>query len=345
MATPTLEPFDVRSAPDAAYERLWHFERQMRAEREPDAPELSLEVFIARTRNLPSFLVVESRTARGPDGAIVGWAQLAYLTTDENAHLGQIRIEVLPAARRAGLGRALLGWAAGAAQATGRRLLISATMSSVPAGEAFAEAAGAKRALEDRISQLVLADVDRGLLRAWQERAHERAADFELIFWENEYPEEHLPAFAKLSEVMNSAPHGEVEIEAERWTPERLRDWLASRRSGGAEIWTLVARERSSGALAGFSEIVREPARPDILHQGATAVEPAYRNRGLGRWLKAAMLERVLRELPEARVIRTGNAEVNAPMLAINEALGFRPHLARSMWQIEVERALAFAAS
>lgn len=48
--------------------------------------------------------------------------------------------------------------------------------------------------------------------------------------------------------------------------------------------------------------------------------------RSLGKWLKAAMLLRIREELPQVRVVATGNATSNAAMLSINVRLGFKPH-------------------
>ena len=47
------------------------------------------------------------------------------------------------------------------------------------------------------------------------------------------------------------------------------------------------------------------PNRPELLGQGMTGVFPQYRNRGLGRWLKAAMLDKVLKERPQVKYVRT----------------------------------------
>jgi len=73
-----------------------------------------------------------------------------------------------------------------------------------------------------------------------------------------------------------------------------------------------------------------------------TGVFPEYRNKGLGRWLKAAMLEKVLKERPEVKYVRTGNADVNAAMLKINTELGFQPYMADALWQVEIDRVLTY---
>jgi len=56
------------------------------------------------------------------------------------------------------------------------------------------------------------------------------------------------------------------------------------------------------------------------------------------------MLERVLRDRPEAKFVRTGNADSNAAMLGINQALGFKPYLSHCVWQLETEKVAAYLA-
>src|SRR5205823_4216289 len=98
--------------------------------------------------------------------------------------------------RRQGIGSALLARSANLARERGRRMLMTATDSMVPAGDPFVERLGATVGLTERVSQLDLNDLDRGLIRAWLDRAPE--ADFELGFWGTPYPEEALPLVATL---------------------------------------------------------------------------------------------------------------------------------------------------
>jgi mycothiol synthase len=84
------------------------------------------------------------------------------------------------------------------------------------------------------------------------------------------------------------------------------------------------------------------PNNPANLDQGDTAVFPKYRERGIGRWIKAAMLEKVLRDRPQVTHIITGNANANAPMLKINHELGFKLYKSWMIWQLEVQQAEAY---
>lgn len=343
-ATLTIAPIDPRAASDREYAALADYKNRIRAEQRPDDPPLPLDEQIRGWRNIPPFADVREWAVWDAAGeTIVAGGSTVLLRLDENRHVADCNIDVLPEFRRQGLARRLLALVAEAARRDDRRLLMFNTTDRVPAGEAFMRRLGARKALEGHTNQLDLAGLDRALLADWLERARGLEERFAIGLWSGPYPESDLAAIAGLYEILNQQPHGDLEVEDFRFTPELVRQLERQNVARGAERWTLYVRERATGAFAGFTELFWHPNRPAILDQGATGVFPRYRNGGLGRWLKASMLDRALRERPQARFVRTGNADANAPMLKINRELGFEPYIARATWQIETDKALAYA--
>lgn len=78
-----------------------------------------------------------------------------------------------------------------------------------------------------------------------------------------------------------------------------------------------------SGEVVALSELEHAEGDPGRLNTGLTGTRRAWRRRGLALALKLRAI-RLARERG-VREIWTGNATTNAPMLAINDRLGFRP--------------------
>lgn len=154
------------------------------------------------------------------------------------------------------------------------------------------------------------------------------------------YPPDQYEAIAEVEEVMNTAPHDDLALEAE----VRDADWVAQREREFANTpgdrWTIFVRERATGRLVGYTQVFLYPDWPGHVDQGNTGVHPDHRGHGLGRWLKAAMIDHVLRERPDSFRVRTTNAFSNAPMLAINDAMGFVVTAAATAWEASVEGVL-----
>jgi mycothiol synthase len=338
-----LKTFNPRVASDDEYIAANNFNNQMRAEIFPDDPPIALDEAVRGWKNIPGFVQVFAwGMTQKNDSRLIASANVAFMNLEANRHVAETQIEVLPEFRRQGLGRMLLAEIAATSVRENRRLMIMGTNERIPAGEAFMTRLGARKGLEAHTNQLKIAELDRALVRAWMDRVQSRRSNFELVFLDGDYPEQDLESVSELARVMNTAPHGDLEIGDFEYSPEQLRQNEKAARERGVQRWIIFLRDRANGKLIGFTQVNWHPNRPELLNQAGTGVFPEYRNLGLGRWLKAEMLEKILQDRPQVKFIRTGNADSNAAMLKINYELGFKPYISHAVWQIEVAQVQAY---
>jgi mycothiol synthase len=344
MSTISITPFDVDHASQQQWEAFAELRNTRLAEIYPDDPPTSVDYVMRTWSTTPSIVrqfvwIVWTSSAK-----IAGMGDMNLLDLPENKHLAQGGIYVHPGHRRQGIGKQLLKCVVDHALQDGRTILITEAFAGNPAGLDFAQKYGAEVGLAVTINQLKLVEVDHAMIRSWMRRAAERASGFHLEFWDGVYPEKDLEEISILMGAMNQAPRGSLDVNDIQYTPDILRQIDAQLQAIGAGRWTFVARELVTGHLAGLTDVMWQPSKPGIGNIANTGVLEQYRNLGLGRWLKAAMLEKVLIDKPEVKFIRTGNANMNAPMLKINQELGFRPYTASSVVQLNLEKAKEFLA-
>lgn len=331
-----LRVFDPQTASEPEMRAAYDLSRTLQLEQHPDERPTSYEQFVRNRRSTNPVADTYHWLAWEGEHAI-GNALISVSRLENNRHLAWYSLNVRPENRRQGVARQLLRAAAGKARQEGRTTLTTWTTSLVPSGsEALAHVRG-KAVLEGKVSELPLATLDRAMLRQWIEQAPRRAPNYEIGLWEGRYPEEELEGVAALWELGNQIPRGEMNLEDEHVTPEQIRELDQQRLARGIERWSYYVRRRGGGPYMGFSEVFFEPDRPEVIEQGLTAVAPEARGQGLGRWLKAAMLEKILQDRPEATKVRTDNANVNAPMLAINHDLGFRQVASETSWELTLD--------
>ncbi|HZP94843.1 MAG TPA: GNAT family N-acetyltransferase [Candidatus Limnocylindria bacterium] len=310
----------------------------MNLERVPEDPPTPVDVIVQRIRATTPSQWRAIFAARDRSGALVGSAFVGWNRNEpENAHVRWSEVNVLPAHRRRGVGRALFAALVEACLDQGDGLVfMGQTSDRVPAGEHFARAIAASPGLAMRLNQLTIADVDRAKVAEWTKLD---PAGYRLERADNTVPKHLIQPYLDAANAMNDMPKGELRFADQRFTEEQLHDreeWLTQ---AGMEWWLVVAVHATTGEGAGFTEVSYDPRVAHLLQQGGTGVTQKHRGHRLGLWMKAAMLDRIVRERPAARYVRTGNANVNENMLEINTLLGFRHAWSNTLWQLPLAEA------
>jgi mycothiol synthase len=328
-----IEPFEPTELAPAQLREAALFQQALEHERVAEDPLMALEAIEARMRADSPGQWRALFGAGDQSGAIVGYSVVGWDKNEPgNQHLRWCEVAVSQAHRRRGIGRWLLRRAVQAVVDQREDIVfIGQVTDRIPAAESFARAMGATPGLESRMNQLDLSSVDRASVSEWARIA---PAGYRLERVDGPVPDELIRPTIESASGMNDAPRGDLRMDDWELTEEQIRDREAWWRQTGIERWLIVALHEASGKGAGFTVVTYDPRVPHLIWQQGTAVVDAHRGHQLGLWMKAAMLKRILEERTQARFIRTGNANTNAQMLAINTRLGFKPAWSGALWQL-----------
>ena len=298
-------------------------QRVVEAETEPDDPPVPLaEVLGELTVPWPRhrYWTWVARI----DGHLVG--RLSASIDDRPANRGFTEVEYLdvhPDARRHGAATALVRKALPVLAEAGATSIMA--WPGTEEGLALSERIGLPPRQEERRSRLLVSDVDPAQQHQWIEAPAARSAGYDVVSFAGPVPDEFVAAWAAAADAMSDAPLDDLHWKHEPVTPEWVRGVEAMHAARGVARFGSLALS-SDGEAAGMTLILVRPDRAQLAHQEDTAVVPAHRGHGLGRWLKAANLAALREAMPEVEIVQTFNAESNGPMLDINVAMGFRPN-------------------
>jgi len=340
MKTPTgytITEVDFANASDEQVTEAARLLQAQNQERVPEDPLTPIEAIVQRIRATTPNQWRATFAARDASGKLVGSSFVGWNKNEpENAHARWTEVNVLPAHRRKGIGTALYRAAVEACLGQGDDLVFfGQTSDRQPSGGAFAKAIAASAGLPMKLNQLNIADVDRAKVAQW---AKIDPKGYRLERADSVVPKSLIQPYLDAANAMNDMPKGDLRFADQKFTEEQLHERESWLKQAGMEWWLIVA-VAASGEGAGFTEVQYDPRSGHVIHQGGTGVTTAHRGHQLGLWMKAVMLERILRERPAAKFIRTGNANVNEHMLAINTQLGFKHAWSNTLWQLPLAEA------
>lgn len=326
-----IVPFDPKKATREQWAAFHKYRRIRQKEREPEDPVLDDETIETFMRNPDPQSEETYFVAVDPERpeTQVGFLSFEVFREDApsyetNKHLAWVGMSVLASQRRRGIGTKLLAAAAALTRERDRSTIVG--YSDEPHGIAFIKATGGMVAQRARQSRLNLDDVDWDMVQEWADAGPNRSPDTSLEWVEGDMTGKLMEEYCELfTEVFNEMPFDDLDVGEFSFTPETVSQALGDWKEAGGVWFGGFARE-ADGKLSGLTEMGYLSDEEEIIRQFMTGVGKVYRGRGLGKWLKAAMLLKVREEFPQVRVVATGNATSNAPMLTINERLGFKPH-------------------
>ena len=278
-----------------------------------------------RARHSRSSMDQRHFVVQDEDQSVIGLLITVQWNDGSNEHFQFAQIFVDLNHRRRGIAKALLAKAYEVGVASGRNTISLDTLESVPAGEAFCLAMGATVAMREHINIVDVADLDIEMLERWRSEGPGRAPGYEMLVWEDGYPEEFFGPVADLWFMADEdMPFEDLDMEPAKATAEEVAEIL-EQNLGLVERITAMPRHIDSGELVGFSELIRAKSDPENIQTTLTMIHRDHRGHALGKWAKAAAILRGVERWPAGIRVKTENAKSNDAMLAINNAIGFEP--------------------
>jgi hypothetical protein len=261
---------------------------------------------------------------------VVGSAEVEWWEAEDNKHLAWMHFTVLPSRADEALFAALLGPLLDVTRAAGRTS-VTAEVQPGSAALAYVESVGAQRRSREQHNVAPVGAVPREALAAIVADVPD---GYERWGFDGRCPDAMIEPYAALVHTMNTAPRDDLPMEDVVFSPARLREWEDSVAARGHQMWTVGARSVATGELAAFTQLIVMPDWPEVAEQEDTAVAIPHRGHGLGLWVKAMNLLRVMDERPSVQRVSTWNAVSNDHMIRVNRELGFACEHEWETWEL-----------
>jgi GNAT superfamily N-acetyltransferase len=272
---------------------------------------------------------------------------------EEDATTAEVEVHVIPAARRHGIGTALLRQGEELVADAGRVDISTFTehvIADIPPGaqtvapEAgptglpaddvtrFALASGYRLGQVELVSRLSLPLPD-AVRERLQNEADSRSGDYRIVTWWMSCPDELVDGYAAArARMVEDVPHDGIVLDPEHWDAERVREEEQRWIEAGEPALVAAAVHETTGDVVAYTILLVAQGSKKV-EQWDTLVVGAHRGHRLGLAVKLANLRALASVAPGVERILTWNAAENGPMLAINDALGFVPSALNGNWQ------------
>ena len=329
-----LEAFNPREAVDELWQAHFALSEAIFLESRPNA-RLPNRDAAKRLMSATSPLYTVQRTlvfdeARTP----VAFMSLAYDTElspsyAHDAHICQINLRVAAPFRRKGIALCLLNILLDRAADLGKDTIQAEV--EHPVGKDFCSALKGELVHEETRHRMYMEEANWEIAEEWIKKGKEKFPDTTFEFF-RECPDADIAAFCDTyTEIINERPTGEME-QTIITTPESRRVEEQNMKKKGIEWYTMISRE-SNGEISALTDFMYNPKEPHKIVQYFTGVSGKHRRKGLAKRIKAEMLFKIQRQFPDVEYITTTMAPNNAPMMAINEQLGFKSRQTTDMYQ------------
>ena len=335
------EAVDTKNASREFWSRYHAYRRLRHAEQRPDDP-VKPDDLVEKDLKRDAPFDIRHRYELVRDGLLLSWftastARPGAPGYESNKHILWADASVRQDHRRRGIGRTWIPLALELMDQHGCTTLSMGTEEQ--SGHAFFKWMGAEARFTGAENRLALRSVDWAMLRRWAEEGPRKSPATRLEVYDGHLPEEMWEDYCpQFSTMLNTMPweqldHGDIVV-----TPAHMKDWIERLDEQGAIDHTMLTRE-PDGVISGITEMTYAPSyKPAIIIQGFTGVRRNAQGRGLGKWLKAALLLHAHDLYPKVEVVVTENAGSNAPMLGINKKMGFKEYRAGTEYQISREK-------
>ena len=262
------------------------------------------------------------------DGRVVGAVRMD-LPQRDNLHLCETTFTVHPDARRRGVGRALDDELVRRVRADGRTTILS--YCDVPPGwEGTAPGPLGAVALgyavvQEEVRRDIHLPLDPERVDHLERTCGPLATAYDIRSWWDRCPDALVDDVAGLTAALSvDAPKADMDWRAEVWDAARYRRDERLTAEMDRSCVGAAAVERSTGRAVAFTRMAFPRSEPSRAYQWETLVSREHRGHRLGVLVKLAALQALAARAPAPAYVTSWNAEENAPMIAVNDALGAR---------------------